>query len=135
MLGGAPSVGPPDDQGIGRDSPLRRAYGAAGLTPDLGRLDYIVRAITPPDSPRRYNTRFFIARGDDAHGELLRDGELLDLHWIRIADVDRTLEVVDVTSFVLKEAAIHMSATADARARRPATLMCYVNGRRQFIHE
>jgi 8-oxo-dGTP pyrophosphatase MutT (NUDIX family) len=132
LLCGAPGAQPP---GAGFDSPFWRAYGAAGLTPDPGRLDYIVRAITPPGSPRRYNTRFFITRGDDARGALLGDGELLDLRWVRMADVDRTLDVVDVTSFVLKEAAIHMSATPNARARRPATLMCYVNGRRRYIHE
>jgi len=130
LLCGAPSVRP-----IVKDDPLWRAYEAAGLAPDLERLDYIARAITPPGLPRRFNTRFFVTRGDDARGRLLRDGELLDLRWIRLADVERLLDVVDVTSFVLREAAIHMSATPDARARRPTTLMCYVNGRRRYIHE
>ena len=102
------------------------------MTPALGRLDYIARAITPPGSSRRFNTRFFIARGDDAHGQLLRGGELLDLHWVRLADAERLLKLVDVTAFVLKEAAIHMSATPDARARRPIPLMRYVNRKRRF---
>ena len=127
--------GSPSNRPVGRDGPIWRAYEAAGLTPDLGRLDYIVRAITPPGLPRRYNTRFFIARGDDAHGTLITDGELLDLRWVRITDVERTLEVVDVTSFVLREAAIYMSATDAARASNPTTLMSYVNGRRRYIHE
>lgn len=127
--------GAPRDRPTGNDAPLWRIYAAAGLTPDLGRLDYIARAITPPGSPRRFNTRFFITRGDDAHGRLLRDGELLDLQWVRLADAARLLDMVDVTSFVLHEAAIHMSATPAARARRPATLMCYVNGRRRYVHE
>jgi 8-oxo-dGTP pyrophosphatase MutT (NUDIX family) len=127
--------GSPSNRPVGRDGPIWRAYEAAGLTPDLGRLDYIVRAITPPGLPRRYNTRFFIARGDDAHGTLITDGELLDLRWVRITDAERTLEVVDVTSFVLREAAIYMSATDAARAANPTTLMSYVNGRRRFIHE
>ncbi len=116
-------------------APIWRAYEAAGLTPDLGRLDYIARAITPPGSNRRFNTRFFVTRGDDAHGRLLRDGELLDLHWVRLSDAVRLLKVIDVTNFVLKEAAIHMAATADARIRRPVTLMCYAHKGRRFIHE
>lgn len=130
-----PKDRPPWDRSIGNDAPLWRAYEAAGLMPDLGRLDYIYRAITPPGSPRRFNTRFFITRGDDAHGRLLRDGELLDLHWVRLADATQALEVIDVTAFVLQEAAIHMAATPKARARRPVSLMTYANNRRRFIDE
>ena len=130
-----PADRPPDARPPYVNAPLWRAYEAAGLAPDLGRLDYIARAITPPGSNRRFNTRFFIARGDDAEGRLLRDGELLDLQWVRLADAARLLEVIDVTHFVLQEAAIHMAATPQARARRPTTLMCYAKNRRRFIHE
>ncbi len=130
LLCGAPSHRP-----IVGNAPIWRAYEAAGLMPDLGRLDYIARAITPPGLKRRFNTRFFVARGDDAHGQLLEDGELLDLQWVRLGDAARLLKMVDVTSFVLQEAAVHMAATADARTRRPVTLMCYVYKRRRFIHE
>ena len=127
--------GTPHHRPIVGNAPIWRAYEAAGLRPDLGRLDYIARAITPPESKRRFNTRFFVARGDDAHGQLLRDGELLDLQWVRLSDAARLLKVVDVTDFVLQEAAIHMAATADARSRRPVTLMCYADNGRRFIHE
>lgn len=127
--------GAPDDRPLTGNAPIWRAYAAAGLKPDLGQLDYIARAITPQGSRRRFNTRFFIARGDDARGELLRDGELLDLQWVRLSDAARLLEVVDVTGFVLAEAAIHLAATADARRRRPVTLMCYAHNQRRFIHE
>ncbi len=127
--------GAPNHRPIVGNAPIWRAYEAAGLTPDLGRLDYIARAITPPESKRRFNTRFFVARGDDAHGQLLEDGELLDLQWVRLSDAARLLKMVDVTSFVLQEAAVHMAATADARTRRPVTLMCYTHKRRRFIHE
>ncbi len=125
----------PAERPLGGDTPLWQAYEAAGLAPDLGRLDYIARAITPPGSNRRFNTRFFIARGDDAEGRLLRDGELLDLQWVRLTDAARLLKVIDVTHFVLQEATIHMAATPKARARRPTTLMCYAKNRRRFIHE
>ena len=127
--------GAPNNRPIADKAPIWRAYEAAGLTPDFGRLDYIARAITPSGSNRRFNTRFFVARGDDANGRLLRVGELLDLHWVRLSHAARLLKVVDVTDFVLREATIHMVATADARRRRPVTLMCYAYGRRRFIHE
>ena len=127
--------GAPDQRPIIGNAPIWRAYEAAGLAPDFGRLDYIARAITPPGSNRRFNTRFFVARGDDAHGRLLRDGELLDLHWVRLADAARALEIVDVTAFVLREAASHLATTPEVRARRPATLLCYVNNRRRYVHE
>ena len=130
LLCGAPAHGP-----IANDAPLWRAYGAAGLEPDLSRLDYIARAITPPGSHRRFNTRFFITRGDDALGQLLRDGELLDLQWVSLAGAAKLLKVIDVTRLVLREAAIHLQATPQARAERPATLMCYANQRRRYIHE
>ncbi len=73
-----------------------RAYAAAGIAPDFGGFDFLLRAITPVGSKRRYNTRFFLADGGSAHGTLEGDGELLDLGWRKVADLDR-LNIVDVT--------------------------------------
>jgi hypothetical protein len=61
------------------------------------------RAITPTSSARRYNTRFLIADGALAGGDLAGDGELEDLAW-RNEDALRHLGLVDVTAFVLEEA-------------------------------
>lgn len=72
------------------------AYGAAGLAPEFAGLDFVLRAITPRESPRRYNTRFFLADGAQAAGALKGDGELLDLGWRPTGDLDR-LNIVDVT--------------------------------------
>jgi 8-oxo-dGTP pyrophosphatase MutT (NUDIX family) len=84
-------------------SELWRAYGQAGLAPDLGGFDYLCRAITPVTSKRRFNTRFFLADGAGALGEITGNGELEDLAWHpagRLAD----LTLVDVTQYVLETA-------------------------------
>jgi 8-oxo-dGTP pyrophosphatase MutT (NUDIX family) len=80
-----------------------QAYGAAGIAPDFGGLDFICRAITPVTSARRYNTRFFLADGAQAAGSVLSNGELEDLGWRPVSALGG-LEIVDVTEYVLKEA-------------------------------
>lgn len=127
--------GAPNRLKIGIETPILQAYNAAALKPDLRQLDYIARAITPPASSRRFNTRFFITRGDDAQGRLLQDGELLDLQWIRLDEASKTLKTIDVTNFVLKEAAIFTAASPKARASRRTPLFCYVKNKRRLIHE
>jgi len=86
-------------------------------------LDFICRAITPTYSKRRYNTRFFLANGELAHGELGGSGELLDLGW-RGLDQLRTLGLVDVTQFVMREALRRWRAGLKP-GREPSRLFCY----------
>lgn len=97
------------------DAPLWRALRDTGAAPALGRLRYIARAITPTMSPRRFNTRFFMAGAEHARGELLAESELTDLRWVRLADAPRILPVVDVTEFVLRTVARHLEGSADDR--------------------
>ena len=73
------------------------------VVPALHHLDYIARAITPTGNPIRYHARFFLARAERARGALRSNGELLDLDWVLLADVDR-LNVIDVTRIVLDQA-------------------------------
>jgi 8-oxo-dGTP pyrophosphatase MutT (NUDIX family) len=61
--------------------------GTADLPP-LSALQFFARAITPPDRPRRYDTRFFIA--DAAHATqtaLAGDGELSEIAWVTLAEM------------------------------------------------
>ncbi|MBO0334369.1 NUDIX domain-containing protein [Sneathiella sp. CAU 1612] len=73
------------------------------LVPDLSKLDFLARAITPPKSPIRFNTRFLTL---DAKyitgGDLGGSGELIDLHWIPLSETHR-VPLIDVTEFVLDE--------------------------------
>jgi 8-oxo-dGTP pyrophosphatase MutT (NUDIX family) len=73
-----------------------RTYAKAGIAPDFSAFDFLLRAITPVGSRRRYNTRFFLADGGDAIGAVRGNGELMDLGWRKLADLDR-LHIVDVT--------------------------------------
>lgn len=83
--------------------PAVKAFADAGLAPDLGALDYLMRAVTPPYVPIRFNTRFFIADGAAAQGPLQPCPELEDVGWRPIAEV-LELRIVNVTEIVLKSA-------------------------------
>lgn len=79
------------------------AYRASGLAPDFAAFDFVLRAITPRESRRRYNTRFFLADGSAAQGELAGNGELLDLAWRPANRLDE-LNIVDVTWELIRTA-------------------------------
>jgi 8-oxo-dGTP pyrophosphatase MutT (NUDIX family) len=69
-----------------RTPPATRSAGwqpffGAGFVPALDRMDYVARAITPPNEVRRYDARFFLVDADHMSGELRGNGELEDLHW------------------------------------------------------
>ena len=94
---------------------LRETYEETGLAlgdlvdgtlrPDLGKLEYVARAITPAGLPIRYHVRFFLARGEDFSGDIRGSGELLDLAFVPLAKVSE-LNVINVTELVLKQAAL-----------------------------
>jgi 8-oxo-dGTP pyrophosphatase MutT (NUDIX family) len=102
-------------------APVWQAYAKAGLAPPFGRIDFICRAITPVTSRRRYNTRFFLADGDQAQGRVQGNGELEDLAWRRASALDG-LEIVDVTQYVLEEALRRWCARHPAGAIAPKLL-------------
>jgi 8-oxo-dGTP pyrophosphatase MutT (NUDIX family) len=84
-------------------SAIEEAYRARGLVAALDRLSYVGRAITPPRSFRRFNTRFFLGDGADVHGEPAPSEELEDAGWHRVSArlID---ELRDVTRFMLERA-------------------------------
>jgi len=103
--------------------PVWQAYGARACRPGFGALDFVCRAITPTYSKRRYNTRFFLADGAAAAGELAGNGELEDLNWWPLAELPR-LAIVDVTEFVLTEALGRWQRQVPIGSE-PARLFCY----------
>lgn len=84
-------------------SPFWQAYRAAGIAPDYAGIDYLCQAITPVTSRRRFNTRFFLADGNQAVGDLTGNGELEDLAWQKASRLG-DLTLVDVTQYVLETA-------------------------------
>lgn len=81
-------------------SPHWRPFYAAGFTPALDKLHYFARAITPPGMVRRFDARFFITDAENVHGELQGNGELGDLRWVPLVDVE-TLPLAPITNLVL----------------------------------
>lgn len=76
--------------------------GAAG--PELDKLRFVARAITPPYRPRRFDARFFLA---DAEAVLADDRpvmgeELLHVRWFSLDEAEQ-LDLPSITRFVLKE--------------------------------
>ncbi|MBM3583906.1 MAG: NUDIX hydrolase [Alphaproteobacteria bacterium] len=113
------------------ESPLWHALTQARAAPGMGRLRYVARAITPTMSPRRFNTRFFMADAEHARGNLLPQSELLDLRWVRLTEATRILPIVDVTEFVLRTVAAHLAGEAGQRI----PLWHYVGGTAHVIYE
>jgi 8-oxo-dGTP pyrophosphatase MutT (NUDIX family) len=99
-----------------------RHFAERGLAPAFDALDLVCRAITPAASRRRYNTRFFLADGGAAQGQLSGDGELEDLRWFPIPETAR-LGLVDVTQVVLAEALRRWRRRTPAGT--PAPLLSY----------
>lgn len=101
-----------------------RDFAARGLRPRFEEIGFVARAITPRGSHRRYNTRFFLADGSHAAGDIKGDGELEDLGWRPASDMAR-FDLVDVTEFVLAEALTLWNSGKFLRDR-PPPLFCYV---------
>jgi 8-oxo-dGTP pyrophosphatase MutT (NUDIX family) len=64
-----------------------QAYLSHGVVPDLSRMTFLARAITPPGKPRRYDTRFFcVEAGAIAKTVDGSDGELTETHWLTLEE-------------------------------------------------
>ncbi|MEN4964388.1 NUDIX hydrolase [Brucella sp. ZJ1_1] len=108
-----------------------------GMIPALSSLRYFARAVTPPDNVRRFDTRFFIAFRDhipELDGQpLVPSGELEDLDWVSIDQIDR-FDVADITQAILKEArALLTNADSELPATLPVVQYCKRHGR--FVRE
>lgn len=82
------------------------------LAADLSMLRYVARAITPPGSVRRFDTRFFLGFLDEMSLDLSNLGdssELVDLRWLDMADLS-SLNMPLITRKVLSEVKELMAA-------------------------
>ncbi|MGH6761501.1 MAG: NUDIX hydrolase [Phyllobacterium sp.] len=82
------------------------AFSTRNISPDLSRLRFVARAITPPGRIRRFDTRFFIAFRDaiacalpDGTGP---SGELEELHWLALREA-ANLDVPPITLAIIRE--------------------------------
>lgn len=93
----------PADAALTSD-PFYAALAAAGRAPDAGALFYIARAITPPVSPIRFDTRFFLTEEAKTAGIAHAVGELPEVRWVPVPQALASDHVRGVTKFVLGEA-------------------------------
>jgi 8-oxo-dGTP pyrophosphatase MutT (NUDIX family) len=96
-------------------TPIEQAYHERGLVPAMDLLAYVGRAITPSHSPRRFNTRFFLADGGHVFGEPAATEELEDVRWHPIGH-ERLESFRDVTRFMLARALALRTGTASGVA-------------------
>jgi len=73
-----------------------------GLEPDLTKLFYLGRAITPTISPIRFHARFFIADAKHLTGKIKFTNELVEIEWISLKSAKK-LPMADVTEFMINE--------------------------------
>ena len=116
-------------------SPVHAAYADAGLSPCIDKLDYIARAITPTKSPMRFNTRFFLASGEHAHGELHVSSELEDIGWRTVTETFNDLTIMSVTAFALKEAMTFLQELPTPDPNRLIPRFTHLEGPRRVLME
>lgn len=97
--------------------------------PALDRFRFVCRAITPPNRPRRFDARFFLA---DA-GEVLlddkpvrTDDELLDVKWFSFEEAE-ALDLPTVTRYVLKEVRAQLAGSGEG-----PPFLCWRDGGHQM---
>ena len=72
-----------------------------GISPDLSKLDYLGRAITPSFQPIRFHARFFSIPYELLAGKIAGDGELEDVRWIKV-DKYRDYEMMKVQHMIIE---------------------------------
>lgn len=86
--------------------------------PELGCLDYLCRAITPPGRPMRFDARFLIAPAEVAGGEIQGSGELEEMRFFPIRGLAEE-RLAPITRLVIGEFEAWLAMTPARRARRP----------------
>lgn len=99
------------------------AFKQRNIVPDLSKIYFLARAITPPHRTRRFDTRFFVAFSD-AIADQLPQGhgptdELQDLHWLTIAQT-QDLKLPAITKVILQHLDECLKKSPDLSHNTPA---------------
>lgn len=65
-----------------RDESFAARLAEHGLAPDAERLHYFARWITPPQNPRRFDTRFLVARAPAGQEPVVDGTETVSCRWL-----------------------------------------------------
>ncbi len=88
-------------------------FAKAKVHPDLGQIHFIARAVTPPNRPKRFDTRFFTADATAiAHtieGVVGPDSELVELIWMPIEEAAQ-VDMPTITGIILEELGARVAA-------------------------
>jgi 8-oxo-dGTP pyrophosphatase MutT (NUDIX family) len=104
------------DKTVAPAAPTDEAWAALALRsfqPDISGIHFVVRAITPPGRPRRFDTRFFTADASAITHRL--DGvvgpntELVELVWLPIPEA-KQLDMPAITTVALDELEARVAA-------------------------
>ena len=105
-----------------------------GMGPALDCLDLIARAVTPPGRPRRFNARFFMARAEDATGDIRPSSEMGDIRWVRL-DEARELPLPTITGLILGEIGRLVKEPPDRKKQRKIPLFTTIHRKHLMIEE
>ncbi|HIP03438.1 MAG TPA: hypothetical protein EYN43_00070 [Gammaproteobacteria bacterium] len=103
-----------------------QAIRSLNQVPDLRHLRYVGRAITPSFSKIRFHARFFTVDASHLSGELRGDGELVEVGWWNVADLN-DLPMRGVTRFMLDRAVALVRGEIE---ERPAPIFRWRGSRR-----
>ncbi|TDH39488.1 NUDIX hydrolase [Pseudohoeflea suaedae] len=93
--------------------------------PDLSKLRYVARAITPPGQNRRFDTRFFACFTDEIEADTAlhqESSELLDLTWLPLDDFG-DLPLAYITRVILDD--VNAALAADTSLPFDAAIPFY----------
>lgn len=126
---------------IGQSSPFKAfqpewlPFAERGLAPDLKLLRYVARAITPPQFPRRYDTRFFATFRDLAIETEMRqheDNEMLDFSYASL-DETAVMNLPGITRMVLKTVIDRLAVDPELNPGHPVPT--YLTRRGKYVCE
>lgn len=113
-----------------------QAFVEHSVAPDLSKLRFVARAITPPGRVRRYDTRFLTAWRDDV-AVALPEGptlELEELSWLTFAEA-KTTDLPSITLTILGDLEQRLGEDPDLSPDQPTPFYRMLNNRfqRQLI--
>jgi len=126
-------VGEPSDVIPRTKADAWRRFFAHRILPRIDGLEFIARAITPPNRTRRFDARFFMADATViAHTLAAIDNEeLLEPCWLTLTEA-RSLDLPSVTRRVLDEVEARLVDGPDAT--RPVPFFRFVRGQPGMVH-
>lgn len=112
-------------------NPVWRDYLAHGVEPPLEHMDFIARAITPPQGTRRFDTRFFLVHEQFIHNDPEQvskiSGELNEVHWLTLNQA-RKLDLPSITRWVIDRVEARIQLDPTEQLLQSAPFVRYLKG-------